>query len=88
MTSLAEGFLVGAIVTSSVVAGLFFFKFWRRTRDTLFLAFAIAFVIEGLNRVSLLFVAHPNEANPLFYVVRLFAFVLILAGILKKNYGR
>ncbi|MGA8730331.1 MAG: DUF5985 family protein [Terracidiphilus sp.] len=81
------GFLLGVIATSSLIAGMFFLKFWRRTHDVLFLAFGSAFLIEAFNRVTLLFVAHPNEASPWFYMVRLFAFLLILAGILKKNYG-
>lgn len=81
-----EGFLLGVIATSSVTAGMFFLKFWRRTHDSLFLAFAVAFLIEGLNRTASLFVAKPNEGSPAIYVVRLFAFLLILAAILKKNY--
>lgn len=81
------GFLLGVIATTSLIAGMFFLKFWRRTHDVLFLAFGAAFLIEGFNRVTLLFVAHPNEASPWFYMVRLFAFLLILGGILKKNYG-
>jgi uncharacterized membrane protein HdeD (DUF308 family) len=81
------GFLLGVIATSSLIAGMFFLKFWRRTHDVLFLAFGAAFLIEGFNRVTLLFTAHPNEASPWFYLVRLFSFLLILGGILKKNYG-
>lgn len=81
------GFLLGVIATSSLIAGMFFLKFWRRTNDVLFLAFGFAFLIEAFNRVTLLFAAHPNEASPWFYMVRLFAFLLILGGILKKNYG-
>lgn len=80
------GFLLGVIATSSFTAGLFFLKFWRRTHDLLFLAFAIAFLIEGANRTALLFVANPNEGSPAIYIVRLCAFLLILAAILKKNY--
>ena len=82
-----EGFLLGVISTSSVTAGVFFLKFWKQTRDTLFLSFAFAFIIEGLNRAALLFVAKPNEGSPLIYVVRLCVFLLILAAILKKNFG-
>jgi uncharacterized membrane protein HdeD (DUF308 family) len=82
-----QGFLLGVIATSSVVAGVFFLKFWRRTRDTLFLAFGIAFLIEALNRAAVLFIEKPNEGSPWIYVVRLFAFLLILAAILNKNYG-
>ncbi len=82
-----EGFLLGVIATSSLTAGVFFLKFWRRTRDPLFLAFAVAFLIEGVNRTALLFVANPNEGSPAVYIVRLFAFLLILAAILRKNFA-
>ena len=82
-----ESFLLGVIATSSITAGVFFLKFWKQTRDSLFLAFAAAFVIEGLNRCAFLFVEKPNEGNPIIYIVRLFVFLLILAAILKKNYG-
>jgi uncharacterized membrane protein HdeD (DUF308 family) len=82
-----EGFLLGVIATSSLTAGIFFLKFWRRTRDSLFLAFAVAFLIEGVNRTAVLFVAKPNEGSPAIYIVRLFAFLLILAAILRKNYA-
>lgn len=81
------GFLIGVIATSSFIAGLFFLKFWKRTHDSLFLAFAVAFLIEGANRTALLFVAKPNEGSPAIYIVRLCAFLLILGAILKKNYG-
>ena len=87
MISAIESFLLGVIATTSLVAGVFFLKFWRHTRDTLFLAFAIAFLIEFGNRVALLLATHSNEGSPWIYVVRLIAFLLILGAILKKNYG-
>jgi uncharacterized membrane protein HdeD (DUF308 family) len=83
-----EAFLLGVIATCSVLAGLFFLKFWRATRDSFFLAFAAAFLIEGANRVALLFVPEPNEGSPLIYFVRLVAFLLILVAIVKKNIER
>lgn len=83
-----ESFLLGAIVTLSMFAGLFFLKFWRRTRDTLFLAFGCSFVIESFNRMAILFTDQPNEASPAIYLVRLFAFLIILAAILQKNLRR
>lgn len=82
-----EGFLLGVIVTSSITAGAFFIKFWRRTGDRLFLAFGAAFFIEGLNRVAFLLVDRPSEGSPAIYVVRLLAFSLILAAIVSKNLG-
>jgi hypothetical protein len=80
-----EMFLLGVIVTASLAAALFFLKFWRHTRDPLFLAFACAFAIEGLNRVGFLFLERPNEGSPVIYVVRLLAFLVIVAAILRKN---
>jgi hypothetical protein len=80
-----EGFLLGIIVTASLTAGMFFLKFWRQTKDGLFLAFGAAFLIEGINRIGFLLEGSPNEANASIYVVRLLAFLLILAGILYKR---
>lgn len=82
-----KGFLVGVIATSSIMAGIFFLKFWKRTRDFLFLAFSIAFIIEGLDRACVIMLAKPNEGSPWIYVVHLFAAVLLLVAILKKNFG-
>jgi uncharacterized membrane protein HdeD (DUF308 family) len=82
-----EGFLLGIIVTASIVAAGFFWKFYRQTRDTLFLAFAAAFLVEGLNRLSFLFIEAPNEGSPAIYLVRLIAFLLILTAIVRKNWG-
>ena len=84
-TARTARFLLGIIVTASLTAGLFFLKFWRATRDPLFLAFSLALTIEGLNRTALLLVERPNEASPGIYVVRLLAFLLILGAIAWKN---
>lgn len=82
---MVEGFLLGLVVAFSLVAAVFFFKFWKRSRDSLFLAFGVAFLIEGLNRTSYLFLDNPNEGAPGIYIVRLVAFLLILAAIIRKN---
>lgn len=83
-----EGFLLGVIFSASLVAAAFFLKFWRRTRDPLFLAFALAFFIEGLNRLRFLFVDTPNEGLASIYLVRLLAFLLIVVAIVRKNLPR
>jgi len=85
---MTSAFLLGVIATMSCVAGLFFLRFWRETRDVFFLAFALFFFIEAANRVALLFFTRPNEGSPWIYVVRLLALLVILAAILNKNYGR
>lgn len=78
---------MGVIATSSIMAGIFFLKFWKRTRDFLFLAFAIAFIIEGLDRACVVMVARPNEGSPWIYLVHLLASGFLLFAIVKKNYG-
>jgi len=80
-----EGFLLGVIVTASLAVSAFFLKFWRQTRDKLFLGFSAAFAIEGVNRIAFLLVDHPDEGNPAIYTVRLFSYLLILAAIVNKN---
>lgn len=77
--------LLGAIAMASLVAGLFFLRFWRDTRDRLFLWFAISFLIEGLNRAALGLSEDPNEGRPFFYFVRFLSFLLILIAIVQKN---
>jgi uncharacterized membrane protein HdeD (DUF308 family) len=80
-----DWFLLGALATASLTASLFFFRFWRDTRDFLFLAFALAFLIEGVCRTSMLLARHPNEASPWIYLVRLLGFLLVLGAIVNKN---
>ena len=40
--------LWGAISMASLVAGLFFLRFWKDTGDRFFLFFAVSFLIEGV----------------------------------------
>jgi uncharacterized membrane protein HdeD (DUF308 family) len=77
--------MLGAIVMASLVAALFFLRFWRDTRDRFFLFFALAFLGEGVNRLLLALTAVSQEREPLLYLVRLVAFGLIIAAILDKN---
>ena len=77
-------FLLGTVVMACAVIGLFFLRFWRKTRDRLFLIFAIAFWMLGTNWF-LLAIAHQDEVGKYFYLLRLAAFLLIIIGIADKN---
>lgn len=88
MITTTEAFLLGVVTTAFLTAAMFFFVYWRRSRDSLFLCFAVAFAMEAFNDASLLGSPHPNNASRSYYIVRLISFLIILAGILKKNYGR
>ena len=78
-------FLSGAIVMGFLIAGLFFLRFWTRTRDGLFLAFALAFWLLGLMQCLLVFADIPDEERSWLYLLRLAAFALILCSIALKN---
>ncbi len=77
--------LLGAIAMANLVAGMFFLRFWQRSRDTFFAFFAASFFLEAGNRSALALTSHPNDGAPMFYGIRLAAYVLILFAIAEKN---
>ncbi len=77
--------LLGAIAMASLTIGLFFLRFWKKTHDRFFLFFAVAFTLEGINRALLGLNHSSNENEPIFYLVRLLSFILILIAIVDKN---
>lgn len=81
-------FLLGAIAMASLTVGLFFLRFWKDTRDRLFLFFAMSFLLEGFNRAVLGLSDNPNEGQPFFYFVRFVSYLLILIAIVTKNWRR
>ena len=78
-------FLSGAVAFGFIVCSLFFLRFWRRTSDFLFLAFALAFALLGAGQAILALADIPVEERSAIFVVRLLAFALILAAIVRKN---
>nr|WP_295372004.1 DUF5985 family protein [uncultured Sphingosinicella sp.] len=78
-------FLSGAVSTGFVIAGLFFLRFWKRTGDSLFAAFAMAFWLLGLTQGLLALSDIPVEERSWLYLLRLAAFSLILVSIGLKN---
>ena len=78
-------FLSGAIAFGFMVAALFFLRFWKRTRDALFLAFAVAFALLGLGQAVQALANIPQEERSYIFLIRLTAFTLILIAIVRKN---
>jgi hypothetical protein len=78
-------FLSGAVTAGFLLAALFFLRFWQRTRDGLFLAFACAFFLLGFGQGLLALANVPVEERSWLYLVRLAAFALILVAIIRKN---
>lgn len=81
-------FLLGYIAAAAAIAALFFLRFWRETRDFLFLAFAAYFAVQGGTRAEGLSVAHPNLVTGWSYLLRLAAVVVVVIAILRKNAAR
>ena len=88
MTGTLQTFLQGVAATGSLVAALFFLRFWIRTRDSFFLFFSAAFLIEGLSRVPLAIERAGDETEPLYYLPRLLAYGLIVLAVVLKNRPR
>jgi hypothetical protein len=74
-----EELLTGATAMGWLLAGLFFFRFWRQTRDRFFLWFALSFWLEAAGRVALALMQPAAEDNPGIYGVRVVAYVMLRA---------
>ena len=83
-----DTFLLGFVCASCLVAAIFFLRFWRSTRDALFMAFTIFFAIEGANEAYTATLSHPNVGNFEVTLIRLLAVLGILGAILWKNLAR
>jgi hypothetical protein len=78
-------FLSGAVSFGFYICGLFFLRYWHRSRDELFLTFALAFAMLGTGQAILALGNLPTEERGALYLLRLGAFMLILLAIYRKN---
>jgi uncharacterized membrane protein HdeD (DUF308 family) len=78
-------FLSGAVTMGFAVAALFFFRFWRRMNDQLFAWFGVAFLLLAVAQVLVALADIPNEEKSLIFLIRLGAFAIIIAAVLRKN---
>ena len=78
-------FLSGAVTAGFLTASLFFLRFWSRTRDGLFLSFALAFLLLGINQALLALPTMTTEERSPLYLLRLAAFALIIWSIVRKS---
>jgi hypothetical protein len=81
-------FMLGALVAMSVLAALFFLRYWRTGQDRFYLWFAGAFATFGVSWALLTYDTGTSEHTPLIYAIRMFGFLQILAAILLKNRHR
>lgn len=80
-------FFSGTAAMGFLVCAMFFWRFWSRTRDQLFAWFAVSFCLLALAQALLTLTGVPVEERSWIYLVRLAAFLLIIAAILRKNLG-
>lgn len=86
-------FLSGVTTATFLASSVYFFKFWKASRDEFFRLFGIACALLGVERILLLafFRSHnspnavPSEAEVLVYLVRAAAFILILIAFILRN---
>lgn len=78
-------FLSGAVAFGFALSALFFLRFWTRSREPLFLAFAVAFMMLGSVQAILALANFTTEEQSSIYLIRLGAFLVILIAILHKN---
>lgn len=78
-------FVSGATMLAALAVALFFLRFWHQTRDRLFAMFALAFGVFAASRLVLTLLGEESEARVWVYLLRLIAFVLLLAAIVDKN---
>ena len=78
-------FLRGAIVMACVVAATLFLRCWRDSRDRLFLAFMLAFLVLALHWAILALAGASTETEHYFYITRLVAFTIIAIAVVERN---
>ena len=81
------GFLSGMTTMGYIIAGLFFFRFWWRTRDRLFVYFSVSFCLLAAGQALSALSGIPSDGQSWIYLLRLAAFTLLIVGIVGKNMG-
>ncbi|MGH9885310.1 MAG: DUF5985 family protein [bacterium] len=75
----------GALVVMCLLAGLFFLRYWRSSRDRFFLWFAAAFTTFAVSWALLEYEKDASEHTSYIYAIRLLGFFQILVAIFLKN---
>jgi hypothetical protein len=81
-------YFAGMITMGYLVAGSFFLRFWSRTKDGLFMAFALAFFLLALSSALTQLLGLPREERSWIYLLRAGAFSLLIVAVLQKNFAK
>ncbi len=82
---MSNDFFSGATAVFYFVATLVFLKFWRRTGQGLFLWFALAFGVLGLQPMIVGAMSLDSEQESQLFLLRLVGFLLIIVGVIWAN---
>ena len=92
MRALISQFMSGGIMVGFLASSYFFYRFWLKTRDSLFAVFATSFLILAVERILLLATANAqdpsgglHELRGYVYWIRFSAFSLIIVAFILKN---
>jgi hypothetical protein len=77
--------LSGMLVVIYAAVSLFFFRFWKTSRDRLFMLFGIAFAVLASQRLAIALTREILEHQAPLYLLRAVAFLIIIAAIVDKN---
>ncbi|MGH7181894.1 MAG: DUF5985 family protein [Nitrospiraceae bacterium] len=80
-----KSMLLGGLILGCLVASLFFLRFFKMTRDKLFLYVSLSFLTLAVSHVLLAIGTISSEEDPAVYLVRLVAYGLIIFAIVDKN---
>jgi hypothetical protein len=78
-------FLSGAAALGYMLAAIFFLRFWKRTGESLFLSFSVAFALLCVGQIVVASANIYAEDSSAAYLVRLAAFALIILAVWRKN---
>jgi hypothetical protein len=82
-----SSFLSGMITMGFLISSLFFFRFWWRTKDMLFVYFGVSFCLLAISQALSALAGIPSDDQSWIYLLRLAAFTLLIVGIIAKNTG-
>lgn len=81
-------YFAGAVTMGFMVTAAFFLRFWLRTSDRFFLAFAVAFLLFAMNQLLATWFGATDEHVAYTYLLRVLGYLLILSAIFDKNWSR
>ena len=78
-------YLWGMLTMATLIAALFFLRYWRIGHERLFLFLSFAFVAFSASWATLAMIRPSYEHRSVVYLLRLLAFAAIMIGIADKN---